>query len=306
MIDFDASPGGGAGKPQVGLLLAFLGPTASSELLDGLPARDAGRAVRSLLELRDEDLDDQTQALDQVYEHLVAHELLASKGLQSARQALESEVGEERACELLETLSSCCQPAMAPAGGDELLDEAVDVDRLALGLVFLPRCLAVRSIRALEPPRRVEVLEAMADLSGRFGGFLVNEAEAADGVDFIVRLLAAFEGAETDELLQALGRRSPELVEEIRLRSFLFEDLVFLEEHELRRVLENATIEDLTLALSAAPSALKERVFDCLSPGAREALRRDLAAMGPIRLGDVEHAKRAVLAGLESLEGRRP
>lgn len=303
MIDFGASPGGGAGKPQVGLLLAFLGPTASSELLDGLPERDAGLAVRSLLELRDEDLADQAGALDGVYQALVARELLASQGPLAARQALESEVGEERACELLETLSKSCG-RIDPSGDGSAVDLDGDAPRLALALAFLPRALALRTLRELPVERQVEVLGAMADLAVHHEGFFVNEAEAADGVDFVVRLLAGLDDGESEFLMAALAEGDPELAAEIRFRAFLFEDLLFLEEYELRRVLEAATIEDLTLALSAASAALKDRVFDCLSPGAREALRRDLGALGPIRLGDVEAAQRTVLAGLQLLERR--
>jgi flagellar motor switch protein FliG len=75
-----------------------------------------------------------------------------------------------------------------------------------------------------------------------------------------------------------------------RLR-FVFDDVVRMDDTDLREAYHDEDAATWALALAGAPGSLRAKVLGALAPGTAAALRRELARVGPFRLDAAEAAQ---------------
>ncbi len=85
-----------------------------------------------------------------------------------------------------------------------------------------------------------------------------------------------------------------------RLR-FVFEDLVRMDDREIREAYHAEDAPTWALALGGADRAIRAKVLGALSPSAAEELRRRIALIGPFRLDEAEAAQAEVADRLRRL-----
>ena len=100
--------------------------------------------------------------------------------------------------------------------------------------------------------------------------------------------------AET-RILAALEERNRDDAERIRGLMFTFEDLHRVEGPGIQALLRAVEKDRLALALKGASEGLRELFFKNLTERAAKLLRDDIAALGPVRLRDVDEAQAAVV-----------
>lgn len=116
-----------------------------------------------------------------------------------------------------------------------------------------------------------------------------------DGVRVAATLLNQIATEDANKLLQAVAQEKEELASEVRQAMFTFEDLSKLDRKGIQTLLKDVPADKLLLALKAATDDLKQKIFDGLSKRASEMMKEDLAAMGPVKLADVEAAQGEVV-----------
>jgi flagellar motor switch protein FliG len=102
-------------------------------------------------------------------------------------------------------------------------------------------------------------------------------------------------------IMAALEERNREAAERIRSLMFTFEDLKRLDAQGLQTLLRSVEKERLTLALKGAGQEMRELFFRNMTERAAKLLRDDIAALGPVRLKDVDEAQAAVVAAAKDL-----
>ncbi len=85
-----------------------------------------------------------------------------------------------------------------------------------------------------------------------------------------------------------------------RLR-FVFDDVVRLDDTDLREAFHDEDATVWAMALAGAAQAVRAKVLGALEPGSATALRRALEALGPFRLDDAEAAQAEMAERLERL-----
>jgi flagellar motor switch protein FliG len=100
--------------------------------------------------------------------------------------------------------------------------------------------------------------------------------------------------AET-RILAALEERNRDDAERIRGLMFTFEDLHRVDGPGIQALLRAVEKDRLALALKGASEGLRELFFRNLTERAAKLLRDDIAALGPVRLRDVDEAQAAVV-----------
>jgi flagellar motor switch protein FliG len=96
-------------------------------------------------------------------------------------------------------------------------------------------------------------------------------------------------------ILAALEERNRDSAERIRGLMFTFEDLQRVDGVGLQALLRAVEKERLALALKGASEALREMFLKNLTERAAKLLRDDIAALGPVRLRDVDEAQAAIV-----------
>jgi flagellar motor switch protein FliG len=76
---------------------------------------------------------------------------------------------------------------------------------------------------------------------------------------------------------------------------FTFEDLVKLDAAGIQTVLRNAGNDRISMALKGASEKLRELFFANMSERGGKILREEMAAMGPVRLRDVDEAQQFIV-----------
>ena len=105
----------------------------------------------------------------------------------------------------------------------------------------------------------------------------------------------AFDRQTEGRFLAALDQGNRGSAKRIRELMFTFEDLNRLDSAGLQVLLRSVEKERLALALKGAPEELREMFFRNMTERAAKLLRDDVAALGPVRLRDVDEAQAAVV-----------
>ena len=104
--------------------------------------------------------------------------------------------------------------------------------------------------------------------------------------------------------MDALEKTVPESAEKIRSLMFTFEDLQKITPAGIQQIIRAADKEKLPTALKGATETLRDLFFSNMSERAAKIMREDMAAMGPVRLKDVEEAQTHVVGVAKDLEAR--
>jgi flagellar motor switch protein FliG len=88
-----------------------------------------------------------------------------------------------------------------------------------------------------------------------------------------------------------LEERNKEAADRIKALMFTFDDLIKLDPAGIQTLVRNAGNDRIGVALKGASDRLKELFFSNMSERAAKILKEDMAAMGPLRLRDVEEAQ---------------
>jgi flagellar motor switch protein FliM len=149
----------------------------------------------------------------------------------------------------------------------------------------------------------VHILEAV---EGALAAMLsVSSGEhlsVSGGVKFLSVLLKQTDRATEHAVIEALETEDPELAEAVKEQMFRFEDIVYLENRAVQKVLREVDSVYLAKALKAAPPEAVDTVFRNMSKQAAVTLKEDMEYMGPVRLTDVEDAQKRIVAVIRKLE----
>ncbi len=106
------------------------------------------------------------------------------------------------------------------------------------------------------------------------------------------------------KFMGSLEERNPESAEKIRSLMFTFEDLGKLDPSAIQTIIRSADREKLPLALKGASDAMKDLFFSNMSERAAKIMKEDIAAMGPVRLKEVEEAQQNLVSTAKDLADR--
>jgi flagellar motor switch protein FliG len=101
--------------------------------------------------------------------------------------------------------------------------------------------------------------------------------------------------------LAALEERNREAAERIKALMFTFDDLARLSAPSMQVLMRSVDKEKLPLALKGASEKLRDMFFKSLSERAGKMLQEDMAALGPVKLRDVDEAQGAIVLTAKEL-----
>ena len=126
-----------------------------------------------------------------------------------------------------------------------------------------------------------------------------------DTHEIMAEIFNNLERAVESRFMNALEERTPDSAEKIRGLMFTFEDLSKLDPSAIQTIVRSATDkEKLPMALKGASDAMKDLFFSNMSERAGKIMKEDMAAMGPVRLKDVEEAQAYLVSVAKDLADR--
>jgi flagellar motor switch protein FliG len=125
-----------------------------------------------------------------------------------------------------------------------------------------------------------------------------------DSHEIMAEIFNNLERAVETKFMTNLEERNPDSAGKIRSLMFTFDDLAKLDPSAIQTVIRTADKEKLPLALKGASDAMKDLFFTNMSERAAKIMKEDIAAMGPVRLKDVEEAQQALVNTAKDLADR--
>ncbi len=103
------------------------------------------------------------------------------------------------------------------------------------------------------------------------------------------------------QLLSEIEGQDEALAARLREGMFNFEDFDKVADADIRRLFDEVEAERLALALRGASERLKQRFFADMSTAAAAFVKKEMEALGPVKLCDVEAAQNEIIAQAENL-----
>ena len=111
----------------------------------------------------------------------------------------------------------------------------------------------------------------------------------------MAEIFNSLERSTENRFMTLLEERNRDSADKIKALMFTFEDLSRLDPGGVQTVLRSADKDRLGIALKGASETLKTLFFSNMSERAAKMLREDMAAMGPVRLSDVDEAQLEII-----------
>ncbi len=132
----------------------------------------------------------------------------------------------------------------------------------------------------------------------------LSRASRRDSYEVMAEIFNNLDRAVEGKFMASLEERSPDAAERIRSMMFTFEDLGKLDPGSVQTLIRSADKEKLPLALKGASDAMKDLFFSNMSERAGKIMKEDMAAMGPVRLKEVEEAQQSLVTTAKDLADR--
>jgi flagellar motor switch protein FliG len=125
-----------------------------------------------------------------------------------------------------------------------------------------------------------------------------------DAHELIAEIFNSLDRNTETRFIAALEERNRDSAERIKGLMFTFEDLQKLDSGAIQSLMRAAEKEKLPVALKGASDPLKDLFFSNMSERASKLLKEEIAAMGPVRLKDVEEAQSYLVSVAKDLAAR--
>ncbi|KYP96946.1 flagellar motor switch protein G [Sodalis-like endosymbiont of Proechinophthirus fluctus] len=241
-------------------------------------------------------------------------------GYDYLRGALISALGEDCALLLLEELHITSEDNVKGKGIDALnamkpqavaaLIQAEHPQVIAAILVLLKRSLSAEILSSFEETLRNDILVRIATLDSLQPAALQELALALNdllrgqrsrqgnkgGVRPAAEILNYMQSRQEEAAIDAVRSLDESLAEKIVEHMFTFDDLENLDDHSLRRILQEIDTDALVIALKGCAQPLVDRILSNMSQRQAEILRDDINLSAPVKESRVETERKAILA----------
>lgn len=182
----------------------------------------------------------------------------------------------------------------------------VSTEHAARVLAMLPETFALEVIHRMLRMEAVqkEILDEVEKTLRT--EFMTNLArtQRRDSHELMAEIFNNMERSVEGRFMEDLERTSPDSAEKIRSLMFTFEDLTKLDPAGMQTLIRAVDKDKLPIALKGATEVLRDLFFSNMSERASKIMKEDMAAMGPVRLKDVEDAQQIVVNTAKDLEGK--
>ena len=182
----------------------------------------------------------------------------------------------------------------------------INSDHAARVLALLPDAFAVEVVHRMLKMESVQK-EVLEDVERTLKTeFMTNLAKTQrrDSHELMAEIFNNLDRTMETKFLEELEGTAPESADKIRSLMFTFDDLVKLDPTAIQTLVRAIDKDKLPTALKGATDTIKDLFFSNMSERAAKIMQEDMAAMGPVRLKDVEEAQTYIVNVAKDLEGR--
>jgi len=260
---------------------------------------------------------------EEFYHMITAQEYMIQGGVDYAKKLLEQSLGPKKAGDVLDkvrVLTHVKGFGMLKKADSQQLASFLGKEHpqtIALILSNLSADQTAQVLSEFSEELRNSVSYRMATL-GKVSPALLSEVEdvvediarteisqsmsSTGGAKAMATILNKCTNATAKAILEHIEQSDNQLSGEIKRLMFLFEDLLYVDDRGIQRMLREVDKRELAMALKVVDDKLRDKVLRNMSERAQELLREELQYMGPVRLREVEAAQTRIVDIVKQLE----
>ncbi len=309
---------------KVAALLITLGPSTASEIMKNIEDDAALEQITIEIAGLNKLPQDIIEAIvDEFHTVFQASSMLASGGMNYARELLEKAYGANEANDILNRLVTILN-----SNPFQFFNEADPVQLatsfqnenpqlIALILAYLKPEQSAKVLNCLAPNVQYKVALKIAQMEttnpevisevekiveSRFSNIVASDFSKAGGTKALADILNSTDRSTEKNVIDTMEVEKPELAEDVRSLMFVFEDIVQLDDSSIQRVLREVNSKELATSLKGAKEEVKQKILKNMSERAQAILLEDMEYMGPVRTKEVQKAQSKVVGMIKALE----
>ena len=173
-------------------------------------------------------------------------------------------------------------------------------------MASLPESLSVEVVdRMLDMDAvKKEVVDDVEETLRREFISTLATSDSRDSHEAVAEIINGLDRSTENRLMTMLEERDRGAANKIRELMFTFDDLANLDTAGIQTLLRVIEKKTLTVALKGASESLKATFLENMSERAEQIMQDDLAAMGPVRLREVDEAQGEIVAIAKDLSAK--
>ena len=182
----------------------------------------------------------------------------------------------------------------------------VKSDHAARVLAMLPEAFAMEVVMRMLRMESIQK-DVLDDVERTLRNeFLSNLARSSrrDAHELIAEIFNNLDRSTEARFISALEERNKDSAEKVKSLMFTFDDLGKLDPGGVQTLLRNVPKDKLPLALKGASETVRDLFLSNMSERASKMLKEDMAAMGPVRLREVEEAQMVMVVTAKDLAAK--
>jgi flagellar motor switch protein FliG len=311
------------GKQKAAILLIAMGKEASSKVFSHLDEDEVDQLTLAIANMRKVEAKEKDEVFQEFHETCIAQDYIAMGGITYAQDILEAALGKDKANQIIHRLTAQLQ--VKPFDFARRVDALqifhyiqnehpqtialvlahLDPQQASMILSSLPVDLqsnVARRIAQLEQTSPDVIKEVEHILEQKLAATINQDYTVVGGIDAIVGILNGVDRSTEKSILESLELKDSDLVEEIKKRMFIFEDIINLDRRAIQRVIQEVDNQDLVLSLKAASPEVKRVILENMSKRMAETFEEEMEFLGPVRVKEVEEAQGRIVSVIRRLE----
>ncbi len=304
-------------------VIASMGAENASLIYKHLSEEEVEKLTYEVSRLDYLGVEDILDILNDVYGLCLTQKVIAEGGVDYARAVLEKAFGAASASQYMERVTkSLKQKAFGFVRKADYKNLLAIVQNehpqtIALILSYARSEQASMILAELPKEKRIDVVERIANMDSaspevikaiestlerKFSSLVMMDFTEVGGINYIADVLNHVDRGTEKHIFDELAARDPNLVEEIRKKMFVFEDILTLDPMSIQTFIKEVDAKDLAVAIKGSNEEVANILFQNMSQRMQESLQADIEYLHNIRMRDVEEAQQRIVAVIRRLE----
>lgn len=312
-------------QQKAAAVIVSLGTEKASQLYQYMDPEDVEQITLEVARLGYLDSGTTEDVLNEYYQMCLTNKAVTEGGLEYARAVLEKAYGSQAADNLLEKVTKSLKNrefSFLNKADEKSLYAALQYERpqtIALVLSYVDPEKSAAVIEELDPQYQMKVVENIANMESaspaavkiieaemekQFTNLMATNNVKVGGVDYVAKIMNNLDRSSEKSIFDRLSEHNGQLVEEIRKRMFVFEDIITMDDRSVQRFIRDCDPRDVVLALKGSNSEVASKIFSNMSTRMAQSIRDDLEITTNVRIRDVEEAQQRIVGIIRGLEER--
>ncbi len=261
--------------------------------------------------------------LNEFYELCLTQKVITDGGYDYAKDVLVKAYGMEMATKLMDRVSKSMQTKafefVRKSDYKNLLAiiQNESPQTIALVLSYVKSEQASLVLQELPKEKRVEVVERVAKMESaspetiksieatlerKFAAIVTMDLAEVGGINFVADILNKVDRGTEKYIFDELSARDPSLVDEIKKKMFVFEDIMGLDSMSIQRFIRDVETKDLAVAIKGSNSEVAATLYANMPQRMQETIQQEIEYLHNVRMRDVDEAQQRIVGIIRRLE----